>query len=170
MPVAAALSACQQPPPAVLTTSFTPDEERFKLLLDDREQAAVRSALRSVAAGHVTVEPPGRARFGKRWADLPDALASACNDDRVEVTIVETVKETDGDLYRFRLRTIEDWPGELVVRRAEGRRVYEVVEVWIGRFPAEPKHAARIKRLLDALEKYMKAYGRKRNFEEDLDQ
>lgn len=134
---------------------LTPGQERTSL-----------AALGSVAEGGRAVNAPGPAPGGMRWSDVPAAVSAACDDPGVEMVIVETfaTPPENPDRYRFVLRTIEDWPGELVIRRAVGQPVYEIESVSVGRFPSEPARRERAQALVQAFEKHLEAFGRKKWF------
>ncbi len=121
------------------------------------QKARILAALESVDFGEVEPDPPGKAPLGVRWSDIPLALRNAANETGVEMVIVTT--EVEPDRYVFNLKTIESWPGRLVIRRAGRGRVYEIEEVWIGRFPKEPQRVARSDKLVDAFEKELERLG-----------
>jgi hypothetical protein len=157
--------ACAKPPPPYAATSNrTLDEEgvEWKPVLSAEERGRTMDAMRGVAEGHEPADHAAPAPGGMRFSDLRPALAAACRD--VEAAVVRTVEEEDG--LHFHLRTIEDWPGLLVVRRAEGPEVYEIVELSFGRFPDDPDKLARAEALRGALHRWMLEYGAKRRFNE----
>jgi hypothetical protein len=102
---------------------------------------------------------------------VPAAVSAACDDPGVEMVIVQTIATPTRNPrhYRFVLRTIEDWPGELVIRRARGQRVYEIESVSVGRFPSEPQRRDRAEALVKAFENHLEAFGRKTWFNERSD-
>jgi len=153
------LPGCQRPYAASSNLRLTPDEQQQKLTLNKEEQAAVLAAMQSAAEGHGPVDPPAPAPHGRRWSDVPLAVEYAC--DVAEMAVLEMVEEDDGRCLRFRLRTVEDWPGELVVCRAASSDIYSA-QAWVGRFPDQPARIERRDKLLDALEHYMEAFGAKR--------
>jgi hypothetical protein len=116
-------------------------------------------AFDQLTAGATVVNPPGPAPRGVRWSDIPDAVASACNEVGVEMAILTTHDEDDR-FYRFELLTIERWPGELVIGRGEGEEVYTVVSVRIGRFPQMPDRVERGRKLVEAFETKLRAMGK----------
>jgi len=151
------------PPTAAGNLRLTDEEKRKPQWLGPEDQAEVRSALASVAVDHEVVDPPAPAppeTGGMRWADMELAVDEACA--VVETAVIDVTPEENGRRLRFRLITIEDWPGTLVVDRTDGPGLY-TAEVTFGRFPDDPKHAKRSRRLLAALEVNMKAFGRKRS-------
>jgi hypothetical protein len=157
-------------PPAASTNRPLAGDEALpgradQVLTAGQEETALR-ALDGIAAGQRPVNPPGPAPGGTRWSDVPAAVASACDDPGVEMTVVRTIATPapDPDRYRFELRTVEGWPGELVVRRSTGARACEVESVSIGRFPLEPARVERGALLVKAFEAHLEAYGRKRWF------
>ncbi|MDY7109548.1 MAG: hypothetical protein SYC29_13010 [Planctomycetota bacterium] len=154
------VGGCERPPYAAASNlRLTPEEERARLVLDEREQAAVLAALESAAEGQGPGEPPAPAPHGIRWSDAPAAVAAACND--VEMAVVEMTEEEGGDVLRFRLLAAEGWPGEVVLRRLPPPEVYSA-EASIGRFPDKPARRARAERLLQAIDRYLEAFGAKR--------
>ncbi len=160
--ILACLAGCADPPPAVTSNQvLTIEESEQKRLFEEEDQARVLAAMRSVAADYRSVDPPAAAIDGVRFSDLSSAVSYACQD--VEMAVIETVTIEEDYRVRFKLRTIEDWPGELIVHRAPGPEVYEA-EAWVGRFPDEPKCIARRDALLQALHQRMLAFGAKRAF------
>ena len=153
------LSGCQRPYAASSNLRLTPDEQQQKLTLNKEEQAAVLAAMQNAAEGQGPLEPPARAPSGKRWSDVPLAVEYAC--DEAEMAVIEMIEEDDGRRLRFRLRTVEDWPAELVVCRAATSDIY-TAQAWVGRFPDRPARIERRDKLLAALEHYMEAFGAKR--------
>jgi len=93
-------------------------------------------------------------------------VSAACDDLGVEMVVVQTIAIPPEDpvRYRFLLRSIEDWPGELVIRRVDGDRVYEVESVSLGRFPSDPHRQQRSEALVKAFQEHLEAFGRKRWF------
>jgi hypothetical protein len=157
----AGVTGCENPPPPAAATNLglTPEEQRTRQVLDPDDQAVVWRTFRSLAEGHDPVNPPRTPAQGMAWEDVPAAVAAACDD--IEAAVM-SVDESE-DQYLYTLRTVEDWPGELLVRRADDRRVY-VAQAWIGLFPDDPARVARAEALLDALERQLRAYGRKTRF------
>jgi hypothetical protein len=131
----------------------------MRLVLDEQDQAAVLAALHGAAEGEGPGEPPAAAPHGIRWSDVPQAVAAACND--VEMAVVETTEEEGGDVLRFRLLAAEGWPGEVVIRRLPPPEMYGA-EASIGRFPDKPARRERAQRLIQAVDRYLKAFGAKR--------
>ncbi len=154
-------------PPVASTNRPVPGEPgqpgRPDQVLTPGQERASLAALRSVAEGERAVNPPGPAPGGLRWSDVPAAVSAACDDPGVEMVIVQTIATPpeDPQRYRFVLRTIEDWPGELVIRRARGQPVYEIESVSVGRFPSDPARRERARALAQAFEKHLEAFGRK---------
>jgi len=160
---ALAVSGCGQPQgPAASRLELTPEEPPQKAVLTEREQGEVLAVMRACVQENEAIDPPRPAALGKRWSDIEDAVYYACED--VEAAVMGTTRREDGRLLVFRLRTIEDWPGELLVRRTDDVNVYHA-EVWFGRFPDDPKHAARRDALIAALERNLCAFGLKRKFQ-----
>ena len=134
------------------------DDGRERAVLGAEDRAAVLDAMRSV----LPAEPPPAGTLAAapqevRWSDIPGAVAWAGGLDGVEIVVVRTIK-TD-DMYYFKLRTIEDWPGEMIVRRGEGDAVYRIEHLWIGRFPGEPNRVERANKLKEAFEERLTVMG-----------
>ncbi len=166
----ALVGGCSQPPVVLSKERRDPQEQRQKLLLSEADQVEVLAAMRSIAVGRTVVNPPAPAPLEMRWSDVPRAVAAACSEQGIEMAVVHTevlmavVHSKEAPyVYRFHLRTVEDWPGELIVCRVGGATVY-VADGWIGRFPENPKHIEQKNNLLAALRRQMKAFGRKRGF------
>jgi len=156
------LAGCSKPPPAASTNlRLTPEESIRKSTYRPEDRRKARQALHEVAADHRPVNPPVPAPLGMRFSDIERAVARACDD--VEAAVVWTEPDEDGAGFVFSLRTVEDWPGEIAVRRVAGPEVY-TAEAWFGRFPEEEKNLTRAKALRAALGKQMRAWGKKRAF------
>lgn len=166
---AGAMTGCRGSPAPLLASRIHPladGEDRLVPELDPARRREVLDALGDLAAGRESSAAPGPrpAPAGTvRWSDVPLAVTAACRD--AETAVVRTVEEETGQRYRFRLRSIEDWPGELVVRRVDGPPGY-TAEAWFGYFPEHPPCAARTTALLSALSARLKAYGTKRGFDD----
>jgi hypothetical protein len=155
-----ASGGCEQPHAAETNLRLTPEEERQVVVLGAAEQSEVHAAVRSVAEGHEPVDPPAPAPpedGGMRFSDVPLAASAAASE--IEAVVVAASVTEDGDTLTFRLRTIENFPGELVVTRAPRPVMYTAVAS-IGRFPDD--HAGRADTLVRALGFWMKVYGRKK--------
>jgi hypothetical protein len=46
-----------------------------------------------------------------------------------------------------------------VIRRGEGEQVYEVTEVWVGRFPDDPDRVKRAEALVKAFKEHLERLG-----------
>jgi len=155
-------SGCGRAPFAAQSNlRLTPEEERAKAVLTADDQRIVVSALKGSDDGRAASERSRAAEHGVRWADVEAAVLDACSD--VEMAVVETIREDEGSRLRFRLKTIEEWPGELVVRRVEPPTVYEATAT-VSDHPDWPQRRERADALLIALEQRMTAYGRKRSY------
>ena len=108
------------------------------------------------------MNPPAPAPLGMRFSDVPDAVNAACADVEMAVVSSAKVEKGKGGL-RFELKTIEDWPAELIVLRTGDGGVYEATAK-VGRFG---DHTERAGRLREALRKQMLAFGAKRRFNRD---
>ena len=135
---------------------------RADQFLSPRQQAEVMRSFEAIAAGATVVDPPAPAPRGVRWSEIPQALAWACNEEGVEMTIVETHQDIFG--YDFRLRTIEDWPARLVIGHGRGEQVYEITEVSVGRFPDDPERVERGSALVEAFEMWLRKMGARKKF------
>jgi hypothetical protein len=92
-----------------------------------------------------------------RWSDVPLAVVYAC--DEAEMAVVEA---DEGDaVCRYRLISVEDWPGTLIVTRVDDGRIYEA-SATVGEFGNREDRA---NRLLEALESQLKAFAKKRKFD-----
>jgi hypothetical protein len=153
-----------QPYAAADNHPMTPEEARLKPVLGQGDQRRIEAEFQTLAAGHTAVEPPmpaarhsgaGNPGYpGVRWSDVPLAVPDACAD--AEMAVVSSVETRDS--LEYMLRTIEDYPGTLVIRRPNDGSVYQATAT-IGRFG---DHTDRAQQLLKALDEQMKAYGRKR--------
>ena len=161
----AAGAGCASPPPAVTTNlTLTDGEAREKTVLTDADRAEIRRAFSDLAAGHRPVNPPAPAEGGIDWNDAVPAARSAVGE--VEATVVSVESAPDGSSHRFLIRTVEDYPGEVVIRRVDGPSVY-AAEAWIGRFPNEPRHAERAQKLVEEIDKELRRLGEQRWFREE---
>ena len=155
------LSGCSKPQPYAASTNLalTPEEQRTKQVLTPEEERQAMGILKSVADGAEVVEPPSRAEHGVRWRDVPKAAGAAASE--TEMVVVRRIDHDWG--YEFVLRTVEDYPGTLNVRKTNDERVYQA-EATIGLFE---NRIDRADALLKAFNKSMQAYGRKLQFEHD---
>ncbi len=169
------LTACEQPRAAVLSQASATDE---KLLLSAADQAEILAAFRSIAQDRTPVNPPGPAPGGLRWSDVQQAAEWAVAEPGVEMAIVQTLRHDETGMvinekvrfgerliwgYTFRLKTVEDRPAQLVVRRRDDRSVYEAT-VTVGRFGDDHQRAEKLRAAFDDM---MRAFGRKRGFNDD---
>lgn len=143
----------EQPFAATTNLRLTQEEESQKLVLDSSDQARVLGDLRSVAGDHMVVRPP-TASGSIRWSDVPLALGYACAE--VEMAIVRTISEPQR--YIFKLKTIDDRPGEITIRRVDDDRVY-IAEATVGRLGDDEDLA---RRLLSELDRQLHRFGAKR--------
>ncbi len=169
------LAACGQPRPAVFSQALATDE---KLLLSAADQAEILAAFRSIAKDRTAVNPPGPAPGGLRWSDVQPAAAWAVAEPGVEMAIVQTLRHDETGMvinekvrvaerliwgYTFRLKTVEDRPAKLIVRRRDDRSVYEAT-ITVGRFGDDHQRAEKLRAAFDRM---MHAFGRKRGFNDD---
>lgn len=158
------LAGCGQPAPSVLSNSVLgPEEEGMWTVLSPSEQSQALRVMRSMASGRRPVNPPAPAPGGLRFSDVKAAVEEACT--AIEAVVVRTFEDSQGRWCRFELRTVEDAPGELVVRRVDGPEVYEA-QARIGRFAEEPDNLKRADALVKALAVQMKRLGKQKRFNE----
>ena len=150
--------SCEQSTKAIPVKDLAPEE---KAKLNSSDRAEILSAFRSITQGRKPVNPPSRATNGVRWSDVPRAATAACNERGVEMAIVEEIDQDWG--YTFILKTVEDKPAKLVVRRLYNAQVYQA-SATVGRFHDDQKRADK---LLAVFEQKMQAFGRKRGFEDE---
>lgn len=159
----AVVVGCSQPYAASDVHPLTPCEQNLKFILDRQDQQRVDSTFAGLAVGHKAVDPPSvaAAPTRMRWSDVEIAVVYAC--DEAEMAVVSTSLNEEKTRYQFQLKTIEDWPGELIVERVDDVRVY-LATVCIGLFNNHPDRAEKLR---SALESQMKSFGKKRkiNFE-----
>ena len=147
--------SCQSPPYAAASGHpLTEESTHYKAVLDASDQARIETGFGGLARGHHAVDPPVPAPLGVRWADVPQAVRFACDD--AEMAVVQTI-DHDGT-FEFRLLTIEEYPGRLVVHQTNDDQVYNA-EASIGIYG---DHGDRARRLLDAFDHQMRAFGKKR--------
>ncbi|MEE8154244.1 MAG: hypothetical protein V3T53_04715 [Phycisphaerales bacterium] len=169
------LAACEQPKAAVLSQALATDE---KLLLSAADQAEILAAFQSIAQDRSPVNPPGPAPGGLRWSDVQQAAEWAVAESGVEMAIVQTLRHDERGTvinekvrfgerlvwcYTFRLKTVEDRPAQLIVRRRDDPSVYEAT-VTVGRFGDDHQRAEKLRAAFDSM---MRAFGRKRGFNDD---
>ena len=149
------LAACEQPRTAVSSQALATQE---KLLLTQADQAEILAAFRSLTQSGTLVNPPRPAPGGLRWSDVEKAVAEAVGEVGVEMAIVQTLCHDEG--YTFLLKTVEDRPAQLIVKRRDDQNVYEATAT-VGRFADDHRRA---EALLGAFDRMMRAFGRKRGF------
>ena len=149
------LAGCEQPGPAVSSQALATQET---LVLTQADQAEILAALRSITRDRSLVDRPRPAPGGLRWSDVPQAVAGAVGEVGVEMAIVQML--SDDERYTFHLKTVEDRPAELIVRRRLDQRVYDATAT-VGRFADDHQRA---EALLRAFDRLMRAFGRKRGF------
>ena len=168
----ALLAGCAKKPFAAASLAVTEEEKHLADdpppdgVLSPAEQAEVLAAFHSLAEFAPPTDPEPIITTGRRWSDVDNAVADACGQEAVQVSVVRRIRSNDGNLLVYHLETIEDWPGRLVIHRVDRPIVY-VAEAQFGRFPGDPKYRRRCDALLTALEKSMDAYGRKRGFRDE---
>lgn len=165
--VGLAVAGCggSQKPAVEYNQTLTAQDAREKRLLSPGDKSEIRRAFRTLAQGESLVDPPGRAPYGVRWADVAIAVGQACDELGVEMVVVETM-EKNGILV-FRMRTVEDWPARLEIHRVDPPQVYVIEDCRVGRFYDEPEKVARCEKLKAEFEKKLKKLGKIRWFNED---
>lgn len=152
--LAAFHGGCAKAPPAVQTEYVhDPAEPAYARSLTSAEQRQVEQAFGSLIEGKTALHRPIAAE-GVRWSDMPAAVVYACDD--IEAAVVRQTEHDWG--WEFAIRTVEDWPGLLTVRRTADQRGYEAAAV-IGVYGDRKDRA---QALLDALDKQLHAFSRKR--------
>jgi len=159
----------------VLSQALATDE---KLLLSAADQAEILAAFQSIAQGRTPVNPPRPAPGGLRWSDVQPAAAWAVAEPGVEMAIVQTLRHDKNGMvinetarfgasliwgYTFQLKTVEDRPAQLIVRRRDDPSVYETTAT-VGRFFDDYQRAEKLRAAFDHM---MRAFGRKRGFNDD---
>ena len=159
----------------MLSQALATDE---KLLLRAADQAEILAAFQSIAQGRTPVNPPRPAPGGLRWSDVQLAAAWAVAEPGVGMAIVQTLRHDKNGMvinetvrfgarliwgYTFRLKTVEDRPAQLIVRRRDDPSVYEAT-VTVGRFGDDHQRAEKLRAAFDHM---MLAFGRKRGFNDD---
>jgi hypothetical protein len=154
---------CKPLPPAVASNTIqAPGEEHQKKLLTDQDRAEALAAM-AEATGPMPPPPPegperpAPAPYGVRWSDIPLALYETGFAEGVELAVYRTT--VTPDRYEFELRTVEGWPGELVIVRVEGDEVYRIEQASIGRFPDEPACVERADALVKELRLQLERLG-----------
>lgn len=157
------LGGCASEPPAAAQLSRMPSERPLDTLLSEDEQAEVLSAMESVAEGHAA--PPADEIYVRemRWSDIPRAVGVACDKPGVEMVVLDQV-EHDSCVV-FRMRTADDRPATLELRRTNDERLYEA-SARVGRFDFA-KDRERAARLLEEIDRAMQGFGEKRRLAED---
>lgn len=158
----AAISACSRsqeaPPPAAASRVVVDgDSPRYRRSYTAADRDRMLEAMRSVAAGYESTDPPEPAKDGRRWSDVGAALSDACAEVGVAVVLSTNI---DGG-YRVTLKTLDDRTGVVEVLRKPAPEIYTATAV-IGRLTRQTE---REQALLEAFDRYMLAYGRKRSFE-----
>ncbi|MHC4947193.1 MAG: hypothetical protein ACYTG1_02870 [Planctomycetota bacterium] len=110
---------------------------------DARERARALDGFRDAAGDYRSQDPPRPAPPRGRWSDLPRAVSLAAAE--VEMAVFREVALPDR--LEYVLRTIDDRPATLSVRRTHDERVW-TAEATVGRFDDDP---ARGQALLDQL-------------------
>jgi hypothetical protein len=152
---------------------LAPGEENQQVTLAASHQAEAVAVMQATTGRPETADRPARAPRGVRWSDVPLALANACDEEGVEMTVVRAraydaqdvemtgtrTRDEQPHKYVFDLRTVENWPGQLVVRRGDGGQVYDITEVSIGRFPDDPDRVDRAEALVKAFKEQLERLG-----------
>ncbi len=159
--LAAALAGCRSEPNAAARLARVEGEPPIDLELSPDEQAEVIDAMQSVAVDHAA--PAERSIVREmRWSDLPGAVATACDEEGVEMVVIAHHRHEWGDT--FELRTADDQPARLEVRRTGDDRLYTAAAT-VGRFQS-PADRERAQRLLRELDRAMVKMSHKRRLRE----
>ena len=154
-------AGCSQKPAASHLATL-PEEPVVDLQLSPAEQREALSAMKSVAEGHDPAPGSKVSVQGMRWSDLEAAVAMACDAEGVELVIID-VEKTDERKF-FTLRTADDRPATLDVRRTHDGRLYEA-SATVGRFNrANDQERAAL--LIEEIERAMAQYAKKRRLPE----
>lgn len=129
----------------------------LKGVLDDTDRRAVREVFGGLAGDRVPIDPPIDAGGGVRWTDVYSAALFAC--DQTEMAIVRMVATPEG--YDVQLKTIEDYPGRMLIHARPHPQVYEA-QATIGLYGDRTERA---RQLLVAFDDQMRAFGRKRQIQ-----
>ncbi|HWB19637.1 MAG TPA: hypothetical protein VG711_04995 [Phycisphaerales bacterium] len=148
--------ACAKQPYAAESLSLVSGEKPQVRVLNAAEQHEVLTAMDEVADGHHVVHSAAPVPQGVRWSDVPLAVIYACDD--AEMAVVS--KHESDNQCTYTIKTVDDDRGTLTVTRCDDARIY-LAEAKIG-FSVDRPDAAR--RLLDALDNQMRAFGRKREY------
>jgi hypothetical protein len=136
-----------------------PDEPLLHRILTPDEQSQVLEAMQSFAAGRSEADPPSPAASGVRWSDVPLAADYACDANSMAVV---SIAKGEG-IYTFQLKSIEDYPGVLTVRRVDDERIC-TAEASIGRYGDYDTKAVA---LLASFDEFLRGFGAKRGFEDE---
>lgn len=152
-----ALSGCGSEPPAAGSGPRMSDGAyQAQHVLSSRDESQINRTFSSLADGHATVHAPAPAVEGVRWDDVPIAVVYGC--EEAQMAVSGTVKHDWG--YEFQLKTVEGYPGVLLVKRMPDPSVYQAT-VSVGMFN---DHRDRAEELLTAFDRQMRAFGKKRQF------
>ena len=173
MAIAIALAVsqgCRRPPPAVSTNEqLEPGERGYDRVLDESDRQEVMESLARAAkaeqantgqrdGGGERASSIGR---GLRWSDVSLAAATACDEPGVELAIVSV--DSSPDHQHFVLVSVDNRPAELIITRTHDARVYEAT----ARVGWQGSETSRAAALLEAFDRAMNAFGRKRGFIDD---
>ena len=137
-----------------------PDETDQVAALNAAHSAEVRHAFAGLAHGHEASSAPTAASSPRgRWSDVHLAVLYACDDTQMAVLHKTATDEGLGG-WEYALRTAEDMPVALVVRRMPEPEIYDATAS-VGLFGDDTDRAAA---LLKAFDRHMAAFGRKRQF------
>ncbi len=162
--LAAVAGGCSQPRPAAeVELTRQPEEPVLTGSMSSAQQHEINIAFQSLAEGHAPVNRPVVAPSGGRWSDVYPAVVEAC--DEIEAAIVSKTLHDWG--WEFSIRTVEEWPGTLIIRRASPEAgqgsVYDATAV-IGLYG---DRADRAQALLAAVDKHLREFGHKRRLPDD---
>lgn len=140
---------------------LTEEEQLTQPVLDRRDQRRIIAAMKTISEGHTPINPPATAPLGVRWSDVKAAARLAATETDMGVFGIDE----DDDQIVIHLRTVGDRPALLIVTRTHDDRVYES-EATVGRFGDRTDKADE---LLKEFHDAMKAFGAKRQFNEETD-
>jgi hypothetical protein len=153
---------CSQRPADQTPLAIDPGEEYAPAGMDDQGYVALEQVFADLGGSHNAAASPAQARSPRgRWSDVHLAVLYACDDS--EMAVVGKTVHSWG--WEYQLRTTEDWPVRLSIQRVAGAEVYNATAS-VGRFG---DHSDRSARLIEAFEKQMADFGRKRKYPDPID-
>ena len=161
--LAALAGGCSSRPAAEVALARQPEEPVLTGTMTSAQQREIEGGFESLADGRTAVSRPVVAPLGGRWSDVYPAVVEAC--DEIEAAVVSKKLYDWG--WEIHIRTVEEWPGTLTIRRAmpESKEIsiYEATAV-IGLYGDRTERA---EALLKAFHERLRAFGRKRSLPDD---